>query len=110
MRALVAARYLMSTSRLWELADVDMLDVSTRYRERDLVLRLTGGRACMAANATRMINDLGPFYVGSLLGHRSFRTQACCLTFAGAFSLRIVTLAWFWCGKLYHAKRFREYE
>ena len=73
--ALVAARYLMRASRLWELADVHMFDVSARYRQRNFVFGLAGGRARMAANATRMINDLGPFNVGSLLGHRSLRAR-----------------------------------
>jgi hypothetical protein len=62
MRALIAARDLVRASSLRKNSDVNMLYVGARHRERDKILGLTRGRTGMTANATRMIDDLGPLH------------------------------------------------
>ncbi len=41
-------------------AHVDRLDIGAGDRQRHLVLRLAGGRAGVAADAPRLVDDLGP--------------------------------------------------
>jgi len=60
MRALIAARDLMCASHLRKDADLDVLDIGPRYRERDHILRLARRGARVAANATRLVNDFSP--------------------------------------------------
>ena len=61
MRALIASRYLMRATHLRESAYIDVLDVRAGYRQRHQVFRLAGGCARVAADAARVVNDLGPF-------------------------------------------------
>src|SRR5690606_41370190 len=58
--ALVAARDLECAARVRKLADVDVLDVRARDGERHLVLLLARGGARVAADAARLVDDLGP--------------------------------------------------
>ena len=60
VRALVAARHLMRASSLRECPYVHVLDVGARHGERDEVLGLAGGRAGVAADAARLVDDLAP--------------------------------------------------
>lgn len=60
MRALVAARHLMRAARVGKHADVDVLNVSSRDADGHDVLRLTGGRACMATDTAGVVDHLGP--------------------------------------------------
>ena len=62
MCALVSARYLMRAASLWKDANVDMFHIGPRHREWDKILRLARGCAGVAANAARLIDDLGPLY------------------------------------------------
>src|SRR6185295_7323994 len=62
VRALIAARHLMSAARLWKDADVDMLHIRPRHRQRDQVLGLAGGGAGMTTNAARLVDNLGPLH------------------------------------------------
>ena len=60
MSALVAARNLMRTPRLRKCSDFDMLHVGAGHRQRNKIFGLTRGCAGMAANTSRVVNDLGP--------------------------------------------------
>jgi len=60
MRALIAAGNLVRASHLRKDADVDVLDVGPRYREWDEILRLARSGTRVAANATRLVDDLSP--------------------------------------------------
>jgi hypothetical protein len=60
MRALVAARHLMRPARLRIFADIDMLDIGARHRDRHEIFRLAGGRTGMATDTARLIDDLSP--------------------------------------------------
>jgi hypothetical protein len=62
MRALIAARHLMCAASLRKNADVDMLHVSPRYRERDEVLGFTSSGAGVTTNATRLVDYFGPLH------------------------------------------------
>ena len=50
----------MRPPRLRKLADINVLDVSARHRERHFVFRLAGGRAGMTTDAARVVNHFGP--------------------------------------------------
>jgi len=62
MRALIAARDLMRASYLWKHTNVNVLYVSTGDRKRHKVFGFAGGRARMTANATRVVDHLGPLH------------------------------------------------
>jgi hypothetical protein len=63
MRALIAARHLMSTPRVREFSDIDMLDVGASHGERHFILGLAGGRAGVAADAARVIYNFRPLWL-----------------------------------------------
>ena len=58
--ALIAARHLMSASRLRKHADVDVFDVCARDGKRNEIFRLARGGAGVTADAARMVDYLGP--------------------------------------------------
>src|SRR5436190_14799893 len=60
--ALIAARDLMGAPRLRKDTHVDVLDVGTRYADGYDVFRFAGGRACVTADAARVVYDLGPLH------------------------------------------------
>ena len=60
MRALIATRHLMCSSSVWKLAYIDVLDVGASNRERNFIFGLARRRARMTANATRVVDYLGP--------------------------------------------------
>jgi hypothetical protein len=62
MRALIAARDLMRASDGGKHTNVNVLDVSARNRKRYQVFRFAGGSARVTADATRVVNDLGPLH------------------------------------------------
>lgn len=60
MRALIAPRYLMSSSRLRELAYINVLDVSASYGERNVIFGLASRCTRVTANTARVVNYLCP--------------------------------------------------
>jgi hypothetical protein len=62
MRALIASRDLMRTTSLGEDSYVNMLHVRPRHGKRNQIFRLARGRAGVTANATRVVDDLGPLH------------------------------------------------
>jgi len=60
MRALIAARDLVSPTCLWENADLYMLDISPSDGNGNDVLRLACGGTSMTPNAASVIDYLGP--------------------------------------------------
>src|ERR1044072_1479755 len=65
VRALIAARHLMSAAHLGEHAHIDMLNVGARDPDRNDVFRFTRSRARMTADATGVVDDLGPLHAFS---------------------------------------------
>jgi hypothetical protein len=84
VRALIAARHLMSATHLRKHSHVDVLNVRPRDTYGDDVLRLARGSAGMATDTAGVVNDLRP--------------------------LDAVLSSWFWlrhvfgflCGEIYH--------
>src|SRR6185295_5842890 len=70
MSTLVAARYLMSASRLWKDADIDVFDVGARDGKGNEILRLTCRCAGMTADTACVVNYLGPLNRVRLFHHR----------------------------------------
>ena len=62
VRALIAARDLMSAPRLRELSQIDVLNVGAGDADGYHVFRLARGRTRMAANAARVVDDLRPLH------------------------------------------------
>ena len=60
VRALITTRYLMSTTCLWENADVNVLDVGASNTEGHYVFRFARSRAGMTPDATGVVDDFGP--------------------------------------------------
>jgi hypothetical protein len=60
MRTLITARDLVRASHLRKDANVDVLHISASHGKRDKVLRLARRRTRMTANATCLVDDLGP--------------------------------------------------
>jgi hypothetical protein len=72
MGTLITAGHLVRAPRLRKLANINVLYVGARHRQRYFVFRFTGGRAGVTANTARVVNDLGPLDVGGLVDHRIF--------------------------------------
>ena len=60
MRALITTCHLMSTARLRENTDVDVLDVGASNTEGHYVFRFARSRAGMTPDATGVVDDFGP--------------------------------------------------
>jgi len=71
MSALVTASDLMRAAHIRKHADIDVLDVRARYRQGNKVLRFARGRARVAANAARVVNNLRPLD-GAFLDHPEY--------------------------------------
>ena len=66
MGALIAARYLVRAPDLRKVADIDVLDVSTRDADGNDIFRFAGGGAGVTTDTTRMVDHLGPLDTGRL--------------------------------------------
>jgi hypothetical protein len=62
VRALITAGDLVRPPRLRKDPDVDVLNVSAGDPDGNDILRLTCGGACVTADATRVVDYLGPLY------------------------------------------------
>ena len=58
--ALIATGNLKSPPSRRKDADIDVLDIGTMHRKRNIVLRLAGGRTGVAPDTARLVDDLGP--------------------------------------------------
>jgi hypothetical protein len=64
---LVAACHLKGPTRLRKHANVDRLHVGAGHRQGDFVLRLAGRRAGVAADASALVDDLGPEWAARVI-------------------------------------------
>ena len=71
VRALIAACDLVCAACLRKDADIDVFDVSARYRERNEILRLARSRTCVTADTARVVDYLRPLNRGRRFHHRS---------------------------------------
>jgi hypothetical protein len=60
VRTLITTRDLMSATCLWKNSNVYMFDVRSGNGERNDIFRFACGCTCMAADATGVIDYLGP--------------------------------------------------
>ena len=66
VRALITTRHLVRAARLRKDANIDMLNVGSRHRQWYQIFRLARRGAGMAANATGVVNNLGPLHLAVL--------------------------------------------